>query len=69
MARPSEPGIKLAQISFERIEHLFYNGYREKLDQNERKANSMDQLLVGSRPARWLYHILFRVLCGLALGR
>jgi hypothetical protein len=29
----------------------------------------MDQCLMAPRPARWLYRILFRVLCGLVLGR
>jgi hypothetical protein len=29
----------------------------------------MDQLLKAPKPARWLYRILFRLLCDLALGR
>lgn len=29
----------------------------------------MEQWLSAPKAARWLYHILFRVLCGLALGR
>ena len=29
----------------------------------------MEQRLMAPKPARWLYRILFWILCGLALGR